>query len=363
MHEQHAYLVSYDEAAKQQIMGDEWILDNYRRGEATAGSPSTLSRKEAPEYMALYAFDLDDDGKYEDKEKLPAYDLLFKHRKTNAQMWVSTIPLSRETSEKELRVLLDNYVDAMSGSGAVVFKLGKELGIDEKRYSARVVEKSPVKLSGKEALAATIEVANIDQLKLSPDARREKARIVLVRPDFRILRERMGQAPVPFRVLMVVGYSNGPEDFDAQYSEFKRFLGKIHLLTDEQVMDLVAPDLEACAGNPHQSSTLEMLVRTSGSLKIKKQETSNLDQMCASEAFSAVHFPLHDEERTVKRTYDWSKPKKLTWLSDSTYEEPEVVAAPSDTPLEMDEVTRSEEAPSTADEADGKKPADSESDK
>jgi hypothetical protein len=160
---------------------------------------------------------------------------------------------------------------------------------------------------------------------------------------------------VPFRVLMVVGYSNGPEDFDAQYSEFKRFLGKIHLLTDEQVMDLVAPDLEACAGNPHQSSTLEMLVRTSGSLKIKKQETSNLDQMCASEAFSAVHFPLHDEERTVKRTYDWSKPKKLTWLSDSTYEEPEVADAPS-------EVTRSEEAPSTADEADGKKPADLESD-
>jgi hypothetical protein len=355
MHEQHAYMVSYDKATNQQVMGDEWILDNYRRGETTPGSsPNTLSRKDAPEYMTLYSFDLDDDGKYEDKEKLPAYDLLFKHRKTNAQIWVSTIPLSRETAEKELRVLLDNYVDAMSGSGAVVFKLGTGIAVDEKRFSARLVEKTPVKMSGKEALAATIEVANVDQLKLSPDARREKARIVLVRPDFRILRERMGQKPVPFRVLMVVGYSNGPEDFDAQYPEFERFLGKIHLLTDEQVMELAAADLEACANNPHQSSTLEMLVRPHGSLKINRQATSNLEQMCASEAFAALHFPLMDEERTVKHVYDWSKPPKLKWLTEATYEEPDAPAAASDEAASGAASNSEEAAESTEDAAEKK---------
>jgi hypothetical protein len=271
--------------------------------------------------MAVYSFDLDDDGKYEDKEKLPAYDLLFKNRKTNAQIWVSTIPLSRETAEKELRVLLDNYIDAMSGSGAVVSNLGKGLNVNEKRFSARLIDKTPVKLSGKDALAATIEVANIDQLKLSPDARREKARIVLVRPDFRVLRERSMQDPVPFRVLMIVGYSNGPEDFDAQYAEFKRFLGKIHLMTDEQVLEIMQSDLQQCVHDQKAPSTLQLLVRKNGSVKI--EEVSNLIHQCTMEVLATVNFPNPGEEHSVKHAYDWSKPAKLKWLSQQGYEEPE----------------------------------------
>jgi len=319
VHEEHAYAVSYDDAKKQLILGPEWILDNYKRVETT-GSPA-LVRKETAEYTSEYSFDLDDDGEYEDKEKLPSYDLLFKNRKTNAQIWLSTIPLSREYADKELRVLFSNYVDEMSGSGAVVVKLGKVVAVDEKRFSARLVEKTAAKLSGFNAMAATIEVANVDQLKLSPDARREKVRVVLARPNFMVLRTQMGGSVVPFRVLMVAGYSNNPEDFEAQYPEFERFLGKVHLLSDVQVLELARPQMQDCAWGLEKPTTMKVAIAPLGSTKL--EESSNLAADCAKVVLGDLHFPRAAAKRSVEYKYDWSKPANVKWLSESTYKEAE----------------------------------------
>lgn len=351
-HEVHPYVVTYDDQTARSLLGPEWILDNYQRvPPAYEGGEAELKRKDTSEYTADYAFDLDDDGTYEDKEELPRFDLLFKHRKTNAEIWLSTVPLSREYSDKELRLLVDNYVDAMSGSGAVVFKLGEGAGVEAKHYSARLLEQSEAKLSGFDALAATIEIANVDQLKLSPDARKEKVRVVLSRPNLWLVRERMPKPSVRYRVLMVVGYSNSPQDFEAQYPEFERFVGKIHVLSDEQALDLVGLTLQECKSGA-ASSTVVVKVYKNGDASLKK--SANLDEFCANGVVGGRHFQ-RGSERELERTYDWSKAAlPPSWLHESSYSEsrppsgdapPAEVASEPEQPGESGESGEGETAP------------------
>jgi hypothetical protein len=321
-HEEHAYAVAYDDAKRLQILGDEWILDNYRRVPAkTAEEPDSLVRKTTSEYLTSYSFDLDDNGSFEDKVKRPAYDLLFKNRRTNAQIWLTTIPLSRELADKELRVLLNNYVENISGSGFVVFDLGASHS--GKRFSTRVVERGDAELSGKPALVATVEVANVDQLELSPNARRDQVRIVMTRPEVRMVRGKKGDGSVdgrvPFRVLLIAGYSNDPEDFEKQYPEFKRFLGKIHLLTHSQAMDLLQPALQPCVLDGTRAGNLVLAIDAMNEVKVESVE--NLSPECAAKVVAQQPFPFMGKARHVKRRYDWSKPIITDWLSQPSYEE------------------------------------------
>lgn len=324
--ENHAYAVTYDDAYNQMILGPDWILDNYQRTPARKkGDPDTFTRKVGNEYTSVAKFDLDDDGTYEDTVKLPSYDFLFKNRKTNAQIWVSTIPLSRDLGDKELRVLLSNYVDLASGAGAVVvnFGLGGMTVSGGKRFSARLLEKAEAQLMGQAALAGTIETADIDQLKLSPDARWEKTRVVLVKPEFRF-----GRGDARFRVLMIAGYSNNPEDFDKQYPEFKRLLSKVHLLTDAQVLALLTQGMQSCARTVKKLSTLVVVVDSVG--KAKATSVVNLATTCATKLLQRQGFPATGVARSFSYTYDWSKPLSFAWLSQGAYSEvePEPVVAP-----------------------------------
>lgn len=329
-HEEHAYAVAYDDAKRLQILGDEWILDNYRRVPAKNPEESdSLVRKTTSEYLTTYSFDLDDNGSFEDKVKRPAYDLLFKNRKTNAQIWLTTIPLSRELADKELRVLLNNYVENISGSGFVVFDLGANAS--GKRFWTRVVERGDAVLSGKPALVATVEVANVDQLKLSPDARKEQVRIVMTRPDVKMVRGSKGESTdsrVPFRVLLVAGYSNDPEDFEKQYPEYKRFLSKVHLLTHSQAMDLLQPALQPCAMDSTQPADLVLAIDAMNEVQV--EQVDNLSPECTAKVVAQQPFPFMGKARHVKHRYDWSKPIDTDWLSQPSYSESQRVPPTAD---------------------------------
>jgi hypothetical protein len=61
-----------------------------------------------------------------------------------------------------------------------------------------------------------------------------------------------------------------------------------------------------------------------------------------------------DEERTVKHVYDWSKPPKLKWLTEATYEEPDAPAAASDEAASGAASNSEEAAESTEDAAEKK---------
>jgi len=67
-------------------------------------------------------------------------------------------------------------------------------------------------------------VANVDQLKLSPDSRWARANVVLLRPGYNWTQ---GRSDAP--ALLVLGYSNLPEDFDRQLPAFEKLVGHLEL--------------------------------------------------------------------------------------------------------------------------------------
>ncbi len=101
-------------------MGADWLLDNYQ---LKNGEPSAL--KSGEEYTIERSFDTDDDGEWDAKTMGPLYDLLFTHKKKDAEIWLQTVPVSGRDEGKELGVLAARYGKAASGSGTVFVRFTK----------------------------------------------------------------------------------------------------------------------------------------------------------------------------------------------------------------------------------------------
>lgn len=105
--------------------------------------------------------------------------------------------------DRELRILVQDYIDAVSGVGLTDVQIGPQKHlVQQRRFATRTVSTEAVTISGHEAFAATFEVANVDQLKLEPDSRWERARVVLVRTPFGFYKRFTSEPPLP--VLMAL---------------------------------------------------------------------------------------------------------------------------------------------------------------
>ena len=124
-------------------------------------------------------------------------------------------------------MLLERYVEGISGTGSVVvisMPDEQKVAVADKHYATRVTELRKVQLDGVDGLAATVEVANVDQLQLSPNSRWLRSKLVFVRPGFRYAMGTSsdGSATHAWPVLLVAGYSNSTADFDASLPDFER---------------------------------------------------------------------------------------------------------------------------------------------
>jgi len=167
--------------ANENLLGNDWKADNFYRDDAT----KELVQKATEDYRTTYEFDVDGDGKSDYEKEKFLYDLRFKHLKRDAVIWLRTLPLSDDLKNKDLRVLLQRYVDEVSGAGFEAVKLGPTTTIiREKRFAASVIDRGPFKLGEQDAYETTFDVANVDEVTISPHARRTRVRIVLVRTPF-----------------------------------------------------------------------------------------------------------------------------------------------------------------------------------
>jgi hypothetical protein len=200
-----------------------WLLDNFymRRGR--------LEEKDGDSYLIEYALDTTGDGEGDRLEKLPVYDLRYKHKQRDAVIWLRTFPVSQELREKELRVLLQRYVEEVAGAGyeAVQLRANRYI-VKENRYAAEILAEGPARLAGVEAYEATIEVANVDRLQLDRDRREIRVRLVLARPGFSYdVENRRQRKKIGFPVLLLAGYANLPGDFDGDLPAFESLLGQV----------------------------------------------------------------------------------------------------------------------------------------
>ena len=214
----------YKVLAPDATLGQGWLIDNFY----TSPRTGRLEPKTADIYLTKYELDLNGDGKVDLKTDAPTYDLRYTHRQRASVIWLRTFPLPKNLEETELRVLMRQFVDEIAGAGYEAVRLSPERSVvTERRYAAEIVDQSEARLAGLPAYVATIDVANVDQIKLTPSTRHTRVQVVIEHTPFGYTVSPPNIGQVTYPVLMMAGYSNLPEDFDQDVDTFRRFLGQI----------------------------------------------------------------------------------------------------------------------------------------
>ncbi len=208
------------------VLPADWRLDNYR---------SRSELKNGPSYVVRRWMDLTGDGRPDDLGVQPAYDLRFISGVHGGVIWTRVIPLPPGLGARELRAMMSDLIARMSGTGVASVDMGDVVVAQAQTFATREVDSRVRVVDGREAFEATIEIANVAQLQLSPDARWERARVLLVRADF--LTPARGSASQIDRsllpALIMVGYANRPEDFERAVPDYESLVSRLRLDTPE----------------------------------------------------------------------------------------------------------------------------------
>lgn len=219
MHQEpYGYDVAYQDATSKAFLPEAWRLDNFYKN---SWSPQPIA-KETGEYVTEFGFDTDDDGKVNATQQQLAYDLRFENRLTAGVIWLRSVPLSQYDDKKDLRVLMRNWVNNAAGAAVDFWKVGDHIVVSTANFATKQLDEVPAKLAGLDTFASTFDVANVDQLRMSPDARQRRVKLVMVRSG---LARKVGK--VDFPVLLVAGVSDIPEYFDQSVVDFDKFLNQI----------------------------------------------------------------------------------------------------------------------------------------
>lgn len=220
-HETYGYRVLNQRA--QDLLPADWELDNLY---LTASKK--LEQKRSDDYLVTFNFDMNGDGTNDRKERGFLYDLRFKHVQRDAVIWLRTLPLSTDLRQKDLRVLMQRYVDEVSGAGVEAVQIGpNSVVIRERRYAASVINRGAFTVAHQDAFQTTFDVANVDEVAISPNARKTRVRIALIRTPFTYPTKKWDKTQFP--VLMLVGYANLPEDFAKDEPTFDAVLARIQI--------------------------------------------------------------------------------------------------------------------------------------
>jgi hypothetical protein len=207
----------HDAPAAAGLMPEGWKLDNFNGDEPKGGTA----------YQTTIRIDANGDGDFELEEQAPAFELRFEHLHHAGVVWLRTVPVSTDLAEKDLRVLTEGYVEALAGGQYESTDLGQGTATTvEKRFASSLLSAEPCHLARQECEAATIDLANVDQLKLDPKYRSNKLMVVITRTPF-VYTPRMRRRHYP--VYLVAGYSNQPGQFDAGLPDFMGFLQHIDI--------------------------------------------------------------------------------------------------------------------------------------
>ena len=224
---------------EERILDSEWVLDNYRDDSFLRNGPEdTVHRR----------YDTNGDGRLEDVGVQPLDDLRFRSRRDAGVIWVRTLPLPERLATTELRVLMQLVVEGIAETGSVAASV-EPLGtaVTTRTHSATMLDSQVLAVDGREAFAATIEVADNAQLVLDPTARTRRIRLVLLRTDFNVpvLGESRSSRGVA-RGLMMLGYSNLPVDFDRSLGHFAALVERVEF--DTPAARTIASRFLACDG-------------------------------------------------------------------------------------------------------------------
>jgi hypothetical protein len=226
-HDSLPIVVHYRDASAHQFVGPDWQIDNFAvKDDGTIGKP-----KMSGKYVWDREIDYDDDGRADPELAVPIYDLRLVNRVTHAAMWLQSVPLRMPDKDRALKSILDDFVAWLSGTGFYLISPGPPKGVGvAKTYGARVVAMKENETQGFESLDATIEIVNLDQSKVDPNAKSSIERVVLVHTDYPQSKALLGgNRRHEARAMVILGCESDPRYFEATNADFPAFLGAVEL--------------------------------------------------------------------------------------------------------------------------------------
>jgi hypothetical protein len=245
----HGYTLGFTSAADREFIDGDWRVRNYLwKPELKRFVP-----KKTREFAGYISYDREDDGEIE-REKAYYFDLVLEHAKTDGEIWIAVRELTVRNKQRKLDVILDSYVDSLAGTTIDVFSstFGHRLR-RERRFASTLIEAQEVDLAGHPALLATISISDVDQLQLDPNHVFGRVRLLLTRFTGKTLQPdpKMAGAPhaskkhLPGEVLLIAGYFNNDDYFEAQLADFEGFISRIEFDDTETSGLDVPPAAEA----------------------------------------------------------------------------------------------------------------------
>ncbi len=316
---QHPFLIKYSESDTRQIIGPDWTLENTQP--QSSGS-SVLVSKTGPTWESVVRFDVDGDGVFDRNETIRDAELIFRHTRSDAAIWLSVYPIPQRREHTDLEVLAREYVEGVSGTANISkVQVGTSdawIAGTERRYATRVVSGTPMSVSGYEAFKVTFEVANVDQLQLSADARWTRASLVIVRPGWWWEK---GRSVWPS--LLVMGYGNAPDRFANSEGQFMSLVSRLRIYPDVEQLREKGPEYMQClktdlGPNVPDSAVITAVVGADGVVKTVYSQSPGNPALnvarCGDEVF-----------RDMKLVATGAK-REVIAVARATYEKPAAVA-------------------------------------
>lgn len=249
-HQRYGYRLLAQDGA---LMSPSWKLDNLYKD-----NMGKLKPKKVEDSLTEFELDVDGDGDTDSIKDEFLFDLRFKHLSRDATIWLRTFPISDDLRNKDLRVLVQRYVDEVSGAGFEAVKLGPQTTlIREKRFAAQTLSRGQLTIALQPAYETTFDVANVDEVAINKAARKTRVRTALIRTPFEYRAGPASKPAVKFAVLMLAGYANLPEDFDKDLPDFEHLLSRIQIGSEVGVGPVTLDPLsnEVAAAAPPAAAT------------------------------------------------------------------------------------------------------------
>jgi hypothetical protein len=169
-HEKLGYSLPYAQPNQKVFINPSWTLETNSQGQSSP-KDNSMRRVEAKSYSG-----------HQETMLVQDLDLVFKHRETNGVIAVQSVPLGESAAYKKLPILAKDHVERLSGLYyASLSDGGTQVGLG-KNYVTNIVEGKSGTIGTAETYEAVVDVANAEQLKLNPEHRLMRYKMVMIRP-------------------------------------------------------------------------------------------------------------------------------------------------------------------------------------
>lgn len=178
---QAKYQVKYSDPANNRFLPEDWALDNYTYNP----SSKDYTEKEGDRYRATRYLDEDGDGtisRANETQEEHVFDLRFVNSRDDGVIWLKLHPVAYTDAKRDLDVVLENYADGLEGTG--LFEQSSLFNLraaKARHFTTFVTEKVPIQVGSVSAIRGTIEIADVEKLRLNSKHRDAKGVLVFTR--------------------------------------------------------------------------------------------------------------------------------------------------------------------------------------